>query len=168
MRGVVFSAIAAAAYSQTIISTTNECWKGEGGKYNGECYDVYFLTCDEYQVDADSACNVYTMSDSRVTWVTNELTVHFWELYQDETVEGWENIEVDDLKGGSPKCYKLVDTPTEYKNRKIMNYTDGMCGFQYQITNNNVDFHNYFEIHKDSALTLVAGSTLSLLAVLSF
>ena len=36
------------ASAQTIITTNNECWKGEGGSYLGECSSVYFLTCDEY------------------------------------------------------------------------------------------------------------------------
>ena len=46
-----FALASTLATAQTVISTDNECWLGEGGKYTGSCSDVYFFTCDEYVVD---------------------------------------------------------------------------------------------------------------------
>ena len=36
---------------------------------------MYFLTCDVYEIDGGESCNVFTYSDSRVTWLTKELQV---------------------------------------------------------------------------------------------
>ena len=41
------------AAQEVIITTEQECWNEEGGRYIDPCSDVYFLTCDNYEVDAD-------------------------------------------------------------------------------------------------------------------
>ena len=49
-----------------------------------------------------------------------------------------------------------------------MNYTKGMCGFKYQITNTNLEWPNDFQVLKDGAATLLASSAVALAAVLAF
>lgn len=75
----IVGVLAAAASAQTLYTTENECWLGQGGKYTGECSDVYFFTCDEYEVT--DSCNVFTFSDSRLTWFASDIRVHFWSYY---------------------------------------------------------------------------------------
>jgi hypothetical protein len=101
---------AVASAGGTVATTDNECWKGEGGKYSGECSDVYFFTCDEYTIE--SACNVYTFSDSRITWFSeNDLTVYFWELYRnkgtnnDAKITGKDLDSTDTSPNGKGKCH---------------------------------------------------------------
>jgi hypothetical protein len=80
MKAAFLSTLAVLAHTQEVILTTNnECWKGEGGRFVENCDDVYFLTCDIYEVDPDTSCNVFTFSDSRLTWQTNQedVTVTF-------------------------------------------------------------------------------------------
>ena len=69
------------ANAQSNTTTNNECWKGEGGRYVSACKDVYFFTCDNYIVEPDSSCNVYTFSDGRLTWNTSDVKVQFWSYY---------------------------------------------------------------------------------------
>ena len=71
---IALSVAAAVAVAQeTFVSTNNECWKEEGGRFLEECSDVYYHNCFVYEVDADSACNVYTFSDSRATWYSQDI-----------------------------------------------------------------------------------------------
>ena len=59
--------------------------------------------------------------------------------------------------------------PTAYENGLVMNYTGGMCGFKYQVTNNNENgFSQDFKVMKDNAATLLAGSAMAMAAILSF
>jgi hypothetical protein len=67
--GVLLAALAASTNAQVVITTKNECFKGEGGKFVDNCSDVYFLTCDNYEIEAGSACNIFVFSDSRLTWI---------------------------------------------------------------------------------------------------
>ena len=116
----------------TFVTSTNECWLGEGGRYTGECSSVYFFTCDMYTVEADNSCYVYTFSDSRVTYFSKEVILaHYWEYYRKDSTD--ENAVIDgdaDMTGGD-KCYARTDTPTQYEEGSVMNYTKGMCGFKY-------------------------------------
>jgi len=50
----------------------------------------------------------------------------------------------------------------------VKNYTTGMCGYKYLITNVNGNGTLKFTVMKDSAVTLLAGSALALAAVLAF
>jgi len=49
-----------------------------------------------------------------------------------------------------------------------MNWTDGMCGFKYQIDNANEFFEVGFTVLKDGAATLLAGSAMAVAAALAF
>lgn len=49
-----------------------------------------------------------------------------------------------------------------------MNYTQGMCGFKYQVINEDANFHNEFKVLKDRATMLVAGSAFALATLLAF
>ena len=159
---------AAVASAQTFVTTNNECWLGQGGEYQEECKDVYFFTCDVYTVEPSAACNVYTFSDSRVTWFSQDLIAHYWEYYRrtsvdkDASIDGYEDMTEEG------KCYAVSDVPTQYTNGLVMNYTKGMCGFKYQITNNNEEYPNEFQVLKDSAATLLASSAVAIAAVLAF
>ena len=79
MKTFLLALVAACASAETtVVETSNECFKGQGGRWVSECSDVYFFSCDIYEVSENTACNVFTFSDSRVTWTTSELTVHYW------------------------------------------------------------------------------------------
>ena len=164
---------AVASAANTVATTDNECWKNQGGKYEKECNDVYFFTCDEYTVE--TSCNVYTFSDSRLTWFSeNDLKVYFWELYRNNGTSNEAKITGKDLDAtstsinGKGKCHPSASQPTPYENGKVKNYTTGMCGFKYQITNIGGNGSIGFKVMKDSAATLLAGSALALAAVLAF
>ena len=65
---IFMSTLASLSYASTKITRTdNECFNNEGGRFVENCDDVYFLTCDVYEIDGDESCNVFTYSDSRVT-----------------------------------------------------------------------------------------------------
>ena len=51
---------------------------------------------------------------------------------------------------------------------KVLNFTDGMCGYKYQITNNNSAYPNEFQVLLDSAATLFAGSMAAVVALMAF
>ena len=155
----------ATANAQTVITTSNECWKGQGGSYTGTCSSVYFFTCDEYEVE--SSCNVLTFSDSRVTWFASDITVAMWSYYLSQGEDQNREIVGDNFDDGV--CYAINTVPDSYENGVVMNYTGGMCGFKYQITNANENgFASKFKVMKDSASTLLAGSAMAIAAILSF
>ena len=80
MKAIAISGVlAAAASAQTVITTDSECWLGQGGVYVGSCSDVYFFTCDKYEVT--DACNIFTFSDSRITWFASDISAHYWSYY---------------------------------------------------------------------------------------
>ena len=96
------------ANAQATTTTTNECWKGEGGRYVGECSDVYFFTCDNYIINKESSCNVYTFSDGRLTWNTSDIKVQYWEYYLNDFQthnNGGEGFE------DGKTCYPLTSIP---------------------------------------------------------
>lgn len=162
-----FTLACALAYAnaQSVITTSNECWLGQGGSYVSECSDVYFFTCDEYEVR--DSCNVFTFSDSRLTWFGSAISVHYWSYYLSQGQDKGRDINANNFDDGV--CYPIDSVPTQYDNGLVMNYTGGMCGFKYQITNSNTDgFAASFKVMKDSASTLLAGSALAIAAVLSF
>lgn len=73
--------------AQTIETTDNECFKGEGGKYKEECSDAYFFGCDVYEIREKSACNIFVFSDSRITWFSVDIRVHSWDYYLNDGQE---------------------------------------------------------------------------------
>lgn len=164
--------VAASASAQVIVTTDNECWLGQGGRFIDNCDDVYFLTCDNYEVEADSSCNVFTFSDSRLTWVSQEITVSNWDYYlrQDLSVDTAYTAKDfgESKEDKNALCYPAKETPSSYENGRIENYTSGMCGFKFQIINNNKDYPNKFKVLKDSALMVAAGSAAALTAILAF
>jgi len=167
---ISISLAVAVASAQTFVSTNNECWLGQGGRYTGECSDVYFFTCDEYEVDAATACNVFTFSDSRITWFPQDITVHYWSYYRNDGTSNDASVGGEDFgeSKNEGKCHPIAEVPTQYTNGEVMNYTEGMCGFKYQITNGDEDYINKFTVLKDGAATLLAGSALALAALLAF
>lgn len=157
---------ASVAQAQTFSTTNNECWKGEGGRYKGECKDVYFFTCDIYLVEPDTACNVYVFSDSRLTWFSQDLSVYYWTYYKASGVDKKADVTGDDFE--SSKCNIENDTPSTYEKGLVMNYTGGMCGTKYQIGNADTFYDNEFKVMKDGASTLLLGAATAILAVLAF
>ena len=39
-------------------------------------------------------------------------------------------------------CYPYSDVPEKYENGDVKNWTKGMCGFKFGISNSNSDFDN--------------------------
>ena len=132
---VALASLAALTSAQEVVITTqNECWKGEGGRYIDGCSDVYFLTCDNYEVAKGDACNVFVFSDSRINWIPTEISVNYWAYYRqpdladDMVVNG---ADFGEKKDSGTNCYPAIDTPTVYSKGAVMNYTGGMCGYKY-------------------------------------
>ena len=48
-----------------------------------------------------------------------------------------------------------------------MNYTDGMCGFKYQVTNKHPTFESEFKVLKDGASSLLASTALAMAALMA-
>ena len=169
MKAAFSLAVAAAtASANTIFTTNNECWKGEGGQYTGSCRDVFYLTCDTYEVAADAACNVFTFSDSRIEWNTSQITVVTWSYNRHNN---WDKslgkVSGDDFVSGG-RCYQVEDVPEPYDKGQPMNHTSGMCGFKWQVTNGNADYPNDFKVMKDGAASLLAGAAALLVATMAF
>jgi len=118
-----------------VVTTSNECWLGQGGKFVDNCNDVYFLTCDNYEVFANSSCNVFTFSDSRLTWVTKEISVSSWEYYLRSDLDVDTKYSAKDFgdsrENKNMLCYPTKETPTTYEKGTIQNYTSGMCGYKF-------------------------------------
>lgn len=165
---LALASVVALTQAQTVQTTNNECWKGEGGEYRGDCRDVYFNTCDEYVVFGDSSCNVFTFSDSRITWKSSMITAYYWEYYQKNDFDSSLGKVTGDDFSSSGRCTPSNDIPTGYSEGLYMNYTDGMCGFKYQLTNSDTVYENKFQVLKDGASTLFAGAAFAITAVLAF
>jgi hypothetical protein len=169
MKSFALALAAATVSAQTTnVATNNECWNGEGGRYKGSCSDVYFFTCDEYVIDPAAACNIFTFSDSRVTWLGSDISLVYWSFYANAGFTGGDATSADFAQDGNGGCYPIDSIPTQYTNGLVMNYTGGMCGFKYQVTNGNADFDNKFKVLKDSAATIMASSVVAIAAVLAF
>lgn len=119
---------AASVAAQTFVTNNNECWKGEGGRYKEECSDVYFFTCDVYIVDKDTSCNVFTFSDSRLTWFSVDITAYFWAYYKNDGVDKKADVSGSDFDS---KCKQEDSTAQIYDKGSVMNYTAGMCGYKF-------------------------------------
>ena len=164
MKASVFlaSLVSIASAQEVIITTEQECWKGEGGRYIDPCSDVYFHTCDNYEVDSKTSCNVYTFSDSRVTWLSNDISASYWEYYKRSGVEITEEDPITGADFGDQesesRCFPGVATASVYKKGEVMNHVGGMCGYKFQLINANENFSNKFKILKDQAVTLLTGS----------
>ena len=167
---LTFASALVYANASTVITTDNECWNGDGGEYVEPCSDVYFFTCDVYEIR--ESCNVFTFSDSRITWYSAEISVHYWTYYLSGNVPADTEFDASDFGDADDEesnCYAISSVPTKYSNGDIMNYTGGMCGFKYQFDNSNANgFSSEVKVMKDSATTLLAGSALAIAAVLSF
>lgn len=167
---ILLTALAAQTQAQVIRSTDQECFNNEGGRYVEACSDVYFLTCDVYEILEDEVCNVFTFSDSRLTWLTAEINVYYWSFYIRQDLESDQAYTADDFgtEEDNSICYPDSETPTKYNNGAVINYTGGMCGTKYQVTNVNLAYSNTFKVLKDNAAMLVAGSAFMLAATLAF
>lgn len=63
-------------------------------------------------------------------------------------------------------CYPIEVTPEAYENGNVMNYTGGMCGFKFQVTNNNENgFYSKFKVMKDWATQVTCYGTTLIAAV---
>lgn len=133
------------------------------------CDDVYFLTCDEYEIDGDEACNIFTFSDSRLTWLTKELDVNSQTYYLRQDLDSDTEYTADDFgeESSDSKCYP-DSSPTNYKKGKFMNYTGGMCGHRFVVKNLNPTYSQTFKVLKDNATMLAAGSAFLLATALAF
>ena len=165
---LTFALAAATASAQTIFTTDNECWLGQGGEYTGSCRDVFYLTCDEYDVYANSACNIFVFSDNRLDWNSSMISVVYWawNMENDYDKSLGKTSGTDFVDGG--RCYGVEDIPTTYDKGTPINYTEGMCGFKFQATNEDEFYPNSFTLMKDSASTLMSGAAIILAASLAF
>ena len=170
MKAAILSLALAYANAQTIVSTNNECFNYEGGYFEKNCRDVYYLTCDEYVVFKGDSCNVFTFSDSRITWDTSEITVSIQDYYfkPDRSSEADSIVMTADEFEDDGACYPYSDVPEKYENGDVKNWTKGMCGFKFGISNTNPDFDNKFTVLKDGASALFAGAAMALAATLAF
>ena len=115
MKATILSVFATStALAQTAVRTTNnECFKAEGGRYVQPCSDVYFLTCDVYEVFPDEKCNVYTFSDSRLVPESSEIEIFYWDYYLRAELEG--DIEYTGADFGEQEsdalCYPSTSMP---------------------------------------------------------
>lgn len=140
---IFMSTLASLAHASTKITRTdNECFANEGGRFVENCDDVYFLTCDVYEVDGGESCNVFTYSDSRMTWLTKELQVFQQTFYLRQDLNS--DQEYDSKDFGSVEdnslCYPDEAGSGSYKNGQVMNHTGGMCGTKFLVTNLNGSF----------------------------
>lgn len=117
MKASFLIALAAATVNAESISTTSqECWKGEGGLYFEPCNDVYFFTCDVYHILPGESCNVFTFSDSRITWMTSDIKIYFWSYYLKQTLEVGAVVDSSDFVDDNEeaKCRTLDPIPESY------------------------------------------------------
>ena len=129
---LVTLAASTASVQAQVRSTINECFKNEGGKLIGSCSDVYFLTCDIYEVNPDSSCNVFTFSDSRLIWDSNDITVKYLDYYLKFDADPNTEITAEQFEEGGVCVPANEDSSfNPYDKGKVMNYTGGMCGFKY-------------------------------------
>ena len=65
--------------ANSVTTTDVECW-GEIGDspYQGECYDLWYSYCDQYQLEPESSCNVFTYSVSEIKWYSQSLSAVHW------------------------------------------------------------------------------------------
>ena len=82
MKTAILAGLAAVASAQTVRETFQECYAGQGGYQIKDCRDIFYYSCAEYEVYADERCNIYTFSDSRLQWTTSDLSVFYWEYYE--------------------------------------------------------------------------------------
>ena len=75
---------------------------------------------------------MFTYSDSRITWFSQDITVSYWAYYLNGDVP-MDSVAVakDFTEDGSGLCFPIAQVATQYKNGTVMNYTGGMCGFKY-------------------------------------
>jgi hypothetical protein len=142
------ASVLATVNAQTIVTTSNECWKGQGGDFTGNCDSVYYHTCDNYEIR--DKCNVFTFSDSRLEWKGAAISVHYWSYYLSSGSDQDTEINSGHFDGGV--CYPLDSVPTAYENGIVMNHTGGMCGFKYLVTNSDPNgFAQFIKVMKDNS-----------------
>ena len=69
---------------------------------------MYFLTCDNYEIFKNSSCNVFVFSDSRVTWIPEDITANYWAYYYQPDEDDEAAVTGDDFgekKDSGKKCY---------------------------------------------------------------
>ena len=163
MKASFLIALAAATVNAESISTTSqECWKGEGGLYFEPCNDVYFFTCDVYHILPGESCNVFTFSDSRMEWFSQRVSAVYWTYMESTEAKG----EEDPRDPFSVGCEILTPQPTPYSSATKINYQGGICGFKFQVSNSDANTDYEFTVLRDGASTLLA-SAAAALAVLA-
>ena len=128
---------------------------------------MYFFTCDIYTVEPDTQCNVYTFSDSRLTWYSQDLSALYWVYIRKDNVDSDVAVGGDDFEAGE-KCYVESETASSYNKGDVKTYSSAMCGFKFQVTNKDTYYENDFEVAKDGASSLLLGATAAIIAVLAF
>ena len=110
MNAAILALIFATASANTVITTSNECFNTQGGALVDTCNDVYFLTCDKYEIFAGSSCNVFTFSDSRIVWDTSDIKVNIWTYYLNPEADADTAITADEFADtDEANCYAIND-----------------------------------------------------------
>ena len=65
-------------------------------------------------VEPDTACNVYTFSDTRMTWFSQDLTSYYWTYYRKNGVDKKREIDGKDFEEGK-LCAIDTDTASSYE-----------------------------------------------------
>lgn len=168
---LALSLAVATASANTIIETNNECWLGQGATLVKKCIDPYYGYCDELEIWAEGRCNVFTFSDSRLTWDSADLKVSYWSYYERSNLESdYEVTGADfdnDDENSACRLLEGSELAESYTKGDRINYTGGMCGFKFLIEN-SANGPNPIKVLKDGAMTLMAGSALAVAAVLAF
>ena len=68
------------AQANTYQKTTNECWDDQGATHLGNCFDLFYRYCDEYEIGPGQTCNVHTFSRSTVKYLTSDMTSLYWKF----------------------------------------------------------------------------------------
>lgn len=120
-----------------------------------------------YVVEPDTACNVYTFSDTRLTWFSQDISAYYWNYVKKEGVDKNTAIGGDDIEAGK-LCFASDSTASNYNKGEVKNYKSAMCGYKFQLTNADTYYDNEFKVMKDSASSLLLGAAAALTAVLAF
>jgi len=118
-------------------------------------------------VDKDTSCNVYTFSDSRLTWFSQDISVYYWTYYKKSGVDKKTEVNGADFESGE-KCTQEDSIAASYEKGLVMNYTGGMCGYKFQISNADTYYDNTFKVMKDGASNLLLGAAVAISAILAF
>lgn len=166
-----FALAAATASAQTTNETWQECTSEQGATFQKKCFDAYYDYCDVLQINSADRCNIFTFSDTRVTWDSSSIYASYWSFYATADLEKGYKVTADDMDPNDETavCYLIDPLPQPYENGMKLNKSrTGMCGFKINVENTDELGSNPITILKDGAVQLMAGSALALAAVLAF